>query len=126
MSVSGKKVYSFFKEKPYYILITAIVVGIVGFRAMHPIPMCPDDYGTDNAGSAEYIAATDKWTNDFFDSHPDASLKDWGEARHQFWIDNHCTAALESYEQAKAGNVDPKKMEKIEGVIRDAINNPTP
>lgn len=117
------------KKKFLYIGVLAIV--LVGGFVIYSYPSatlakCPDDYGTDDAGSAEYLAATDKWTNDFFDSHPDASLKDWGEARHQFWVDNHCTAALESYEQAKAGNADPKKMEEIEGIIRDAINNPTP
>lgn len=95
-------------------------------RPTQALAKCPDAYGTDDVGSAEYLAATNKWTNDFFDSHPDASLKDWGEARHQFWVDNHCTAALQRYEEVKAGNVDPKKMEEIEGILRDAINNPTP
>ena len=67
---------------------------------------CPDDYGNDDAGSAEYMVAMDKWTNDFFDAHPGATLSDWSRARHQFWVDNNCTAALQRYEDAKAFNAD--------------------
>jgi hypothetical protein len=81
--------------------------------------MCPDDYGTDDAGSAAYLAATNKWTNDFFDAHPDASLKEWGEARYEFWVDNHCTAVLKDYEQVKAGKADPEATKIIDGILRD-------
>jgi hypothetical protein len=96
----------------------AVAVGALSFG--HHSPVCPDEFGTDEAGSTQYLTATNKWTNDFFDAHPDASLKDWGEARYQFWVDNHCTAALEGYEQAKAGKVDPERMQMIEDVLRDA------
>jgi hypothetical protein len=82
--------------------------------------------GTDDAGSAAYLASTNKWTNDFFDAHPDATMTDWSQARYQFWVDNHCTAALEGYEQAKAGKADPEMMKRVNGIIRDAMNNPTP
>lgn len=58
---------------------------------------CPDDYGIDDAGSTEYLAATNKWTNDFFDAHPNATLRDWTLARQQFWVDNNCTQALQRY-----------------------------
>ena len=87
---------------------------------------CPDAYANDDAGSAEYLAATDKWTNDFYDAHPGASLTDWSAARHQFWLDNDCTAALQRYEDAKAGKADPATMERIQSGIEDAVNNPTP
>jgi len=83
---------------------------------------CPDDYGTDDAGSAEYLADTDKWTNDFYDQHPNATLTEWAMARKQFWIDNDCTATLERYEQAKAGNADPKTMEMVNEVLQEAVN----
>lgn len=62
---------------------------------------CPDDYKTDDAGSAEYLAATNAWTNDFFDTHPDATPTDWALARQQFWVDNNCTAALQRYTKYK-------------------------
>lgn len=65
------------------VLISLVVVYVKdGYKPNKPI--CPDDYGTDDAGSAEYLASIDKWTNDFFDTHPDASILDWGEARHAF------------------------------------------
>lgn len=72
----------------------------------HKSPICPDDYATDDAGSAEYLEATDKWTNEFFDVNPDATMSDWAEARHQFWIVNRCTKALERYDQAKTSESD--------------------
>ena len=58
---------------------------------------CPDDYGDNDAGSAEYLAAMEKWTNAFYDTHPDATLEDWAAARRQFWVDHGCQAALERY-----------------------------
>ena len=65
---------------------------------------CPDDYGTDDAASATYLAATNKWTNDFYDTHPDATLTDWAVARQQFWVDNNCTASLQRYDEYKNNN----------------------
>lgn len=98
------------------------VVALTGgaFFIMHHEPVCPDDFGTDDAGSAQYLAATDKWTNDFFDSHPDATMTDWAEARHQFYIDHHCVESLKRYEEAKAGKGDPKTMQMVNDVLRDA------
>jgi len=116
------------KKELLYAGILAIV--LVGGFAVYSYPSatlakCPDDYGTDDAGSAEYLAAINKWTNDFFDAHEGATMIEWAQARRQFWIDNNCTAALESYEQAKAGNVDPETMKMVDGIIRDVISNPT-
>ena|SRR5258708_2401280 len=59
---------------------------------------CPDDYATEN----EQMAAVDLWTNEFYDQHPGATLSGWSAARHKFWVDNNCTAALKRYEEAKA------------------------
>ena len=117
-------------KKNTILIIGAIAVLSVGayFLYSHSssaLAKCPDDYGTDDAGSAEYLAATDKWTNDFFDASPDATMTDWAHARYQFWVDNHCTAALERYEQAKAGKADPEMMKRVDGIIRDTITNPT-
>jgi len=62
---------------------------------------CPDDYGIDDAGSKEYLADFDKWTNNFYNTHPGATLLELSEARYQFWVDNNCTAALQRYKDAK-------------------------
>jgi hypothetical protein len=93
-------------KKRAYIFIGIVTIVLIGGFAMYSSPTktlakCPSDYGTDDAGSAEYLAATNKWTNDFFDAHPDATLADWANARHQFWIDNNCTKELKGYEESK-------------------------
>lgn len=116
------------KNKLLYISMLAVLLAGGYFLYSHSSSIsakCPDDYGTDDAGSAEYLAAMDKWTNDFYDAHPGATLSDWAAARHQFWVDNHCTAALQRYEDAKAGKADPATMERIKSGIQDAINNST-
>lgn len=87
-----------------------------------PKAKCPDEYGTDDAGSAEYLASMETWTNNFYDLHPEATLTDWSAARHQFYIDNNCTAALERYQEAKDGKADPETMKQIEMGIREAIS----
>jgi len=82
---------------------------------------CPDEYGTDDAGSAEYLADFDKWTNSFYDKHPGASLSEWSKARYQFWIDNDCIKAIQSYKEAKEGNADPVIMDGIENNIKEVL-----
>ena len=109
-----------------YILgaVATLSIAVGAISASDSNPVCPDDFGTDDAGSAQYLASTDRWTNDFFDKNPDASLTDWANARHQFWIDNHCTAALERYEDIKAGKADPKAVEAVNNVIQEALGAP--
>jgi hypothetical protein len=84
---------------------------------------CPDEYATDDTGSAEYLASMDSWTNNFYDLHPGASLSDWSAARHQFYVDNNCTLTLQRYQDAEDGKADPETMKRIEMGIREAINN---
>lgn len=86
-----------------------------------PALKCPDEYGTDDVGSAEYLASVDTWTNNFYDLHPDATLSDWSVARHQFYIDNDCTEALKRYQEATDGKTDPEAMKQIEMGIRESI-----
>ncbi|MDO8514231.1 MAG: hypothetical protein Q7S50_01675 [bacterium] len=117
------------KNKLLYISILPVLLTGGYFIYSHFSPIgakCPDDYANDDAGSAEYLAATDKWTNDFYDGHPGATLADWSAARYQFWIDNSCTAALQRYDEAKAGKADPAAMERIRSGIQDAIGTTTP
>jgi hypothetical protein len=84
---------------------------------------CPENFPETDAGDEERLAAMNKWTNDFYDSHPGSTLSQWAEARHQFYIANNCTKSLEKYEQAKAGKADPADMEQINNGIQEAINN---
>lgn len=71
-----------------------------------PIPnkqaKCPDDYADTDSGFNEKMADMDKWTNQFYDNHPGATLSEWSKARYQFWMDNKCNEALKRYNEAKA------------------------
>lgn len=102
------------------ILITLIVVSTIFVAAkrgtLDTHQKCPDDYDkTNDAGMAEYKTDMDKWTNNFFDSHPGATLDDWSKARYQFWVDNKCVAALQRYAERK----DPVKMKLIEDTLKE-------
>lgn len=99
-----------------------MLVAVGGATLFGHRAMCPDDFGTDDADSAAYLAATNKWTNDLFDTHPDATMVDWAEARHQFYIDNNCSESLKRYEEAKAGKADPETMKMVNDVLRDATS----
>ncbi len=83
---------------------------------------CPDDFAT----SEESTAAMNAWTNSYFDTHLDASMGDWARARRQFYVDNHCIAALERVQQAEDGKADPETMNIINDVLRDEIDAYTP
>ncbi|MBU6415102.1 hypothetical protein KGQ34_02585 [Patescibacteria group bacterium] len=124
------------KNKLAFFVFLILVFGAVFFILVMPkirtntssiapriFSKCPDDFANDDAGEAEYLAAINKWTNNFYDSHPGASLGDWGRARHQFWVENNCTAALQRYQEAKSGKADPATMEQIHNGIQDAIND---
>ncbi|MBI2120930.1 MAG: hypothetical protein HYT94_04890 [Parcubacteria group bacterium] len=88
-----------------------------------PTLKCPESFPETDAGYEERLAAMNEWTNDFYDSHPNSSLSEWGEARHQFYRDNGCAKSLEKYEQAKAGKADPAVMKTIDNAIQETINN---
>jgi hypothetical protein len=84
-----------------YIAIGTTFIFYRGSTTKSATPRCPDDYANDDAGSAEHLASMDKWTNDFYDAHPGATLSDWSAARYQFWVDNNCSKAIERYRKAK-------------------------
>ncbi len=111
--------------------ISNILIVIAVFGAMHLLVStlpeaqlkCSDEYADTDAGSAEYLADFDKWTNNFYDTHPGAGLADWSKARYQFWEDNNCTESIEKYNEAKAGKADPATMRLINNGIKDAIDD---
>lgn len=86
---------------------------------------CPDEYADTDAGSAQYLADFDKWTNDFYGTYPGATLSDWSNARYKFWVDNNCTSSIQSYNEAKDGKADPVIMNKIKDSIQESINKST-
>lgn len=96
------------KSKLFFLFICIGIIALAIFvrhdlngKALLQKQKCPDDYADTDAGSKEYLASMDKWTNEFYDTHPGASLGDWSATRYQFWIDNNCVVALERYEAVK-------------------------
>ena len=114
------------KRNIVYIVIPLVVIAILYFfvgpmsKQANTQQKCPEDYGTDDAGSAEYLADFDKWTNDFYDNNPGATLTDWSKARYDYWVRNGCTTAIARYKEAKEGKADPKTMEIIDNSISEA------
>lgn len=94
------------KTIKYLIPVIFIALCIILYLHYGPAPnklsMCPDDYLDTDAGLNQKLADMDKWTNQFYDNHPGATLGDWNKARYQFWVDNKCTKAIERYNKAKA------------------------
>lgn len=113
------------RKKLLYTGTLAILATGVYFLASyhHPsIAKCPDDFPQGDAGEAAQLAAIDKWTNDYYDAHPGASLSDWSAARYQFWVDNNCSAALQRYSEYQAGNADPATVQRVNTGIQEAID----
>lgn len=95
------------KKKIIYISISVIFITLaISYFYYGPAPnklsRCPDDYPDTDTGFNEKMADMNKWTNDFYNRNPGATLGDWNKARYQFWVDNKCTKAIERYNQAKA------------------------
>ena len=109
------------KPKPHILILAILSVGVYFLATYHnpDAPKCPDDYATNE----EQVAAFDKWTNDFYDANPEATISDWSAARHQFWVDNNCTAALERYQSAQDGTADPATVKMIDDALQEAMLN---
>jgi len=83
---------------------------------------CPEDYGSDDESITQKNADFDKWTKEFYENYPDASLSDLSEARYDFYVKNNCVVAIKRYNDAKNGKADPEDMAIIDKVIDDAIS----
>lgn len=57
---------------------------------------CPHEYKT----LQEKVAAFEKFTNDFYDKNPDASIDEMLDARRIFYIQHDCKEELELYDEA--------------------------
>lgn len=115
------------KNNLIYISIAIIFIFLCAtlyfYNNLNTHQKCPDEYSNTDKGSMEYQKDFDKWTNQFYDTHPDATLSELSKARYQYWIDNDCKEALERYKEAKDGNADHTKMNLIEDTIQETINN---
>ncbi|MFA6076563.1 MAG: hypothetical protein WC735_00635 [Candidatus Paceibacterota bacterium] len=104
----------------YISLAIVICVSLYFFNTQiqKTLAKCPDDYAT----SEEQLTAMNSWTNNFYDTHPGATLSDWSKARYQFWIDNKCIKAIERYNEAKSGNADSETIKLIKDTIQETVN----
>ncbi|MDO8518286.1 MAG: hypothetical protein Q7S26_03290 [bacterium] len=95
-----------------------LLLGIWAFVSYGPYHQkCPDEYTT----SEEHLAAVEKWTNDFYDKNPDASLGDWAAARHNFYKKNNCKEALQRVEDYDSGKADPASKKIVDEVVDEVI-----
>ena len=97
------------------VVIVLIVVSIVKFYPSTPI--CPDDF----KDSTKEIASFSKWTDEFYQNNPKATIKEMSEARVAFWRDNHCTEALKRYDAYIAGDIDGETKQLIEMATKEAM-----
>ena len=105
-------------EQKWNILGGAVLlVGIWAFLTYGPYHQkCPDDYAT----SEEHMAAVTEWTNNFYDTHPGASVGDWADARQDFYRQNNCKEALQRAEDYDSGKADPASKKIVEDSV-DAV-----
>lgn len=116
------------RNKPPYALIVFCILAIISVGGASWIKhdnitrddlLCPSQYATDE----EATAAMQVFINDFFDAHPDASLTDMANARHDFYVSNHCTQELAAYQQAQEGTADPTTMKTIDKAIEQTLQS---
>jgi hypothetical protein len=100
-------------------IVILVVVGLGLFSLTRNTKVkCPDDY----ANADESIEAMNQWTDDFYNSHPNASLSDWSSARKQFYINNNCNEALKRFNDYKSGNADPETTKIIDEVFQEEMS----
>ncbi len=76
--------------------------------------LCPSQYPTAEAATASF----QKFINDFYDTHPGASLGDVMSARHDFYVSHNCTEELAAYKQYQEGKADPATVARIDSAIQ--------
>lgn len=81
--------------------------------------LCPDDY----ENFEDQIADFDKFSKDFFDNNPEASITDLFKERLNFYKENNCTEALKRYNEYQSGDVSEENKTMIESVVDEALLN---
>jgi len=109
-------------EQARNILIAGLLISVVVmvnwvYKTNNPI--CPDDYNDPN----EQAAALDKWLGSFYDSNPDATIAEMGEARKDFFVKHHCKEALQRLEDIQSGKADPEIVQMIDDVIKEKMGD---
>jgi hypothetical protein len=102
------------------ILILAVVVLVKKSGKVNDGLLCPSQYQTSEAA----MAAFKTFSDNFYQSHPNASIGDMFQARHDFYISHNCTKELAAYQQAADGKADPKTMKIIDNAIQETVHAP--
>lgn len=95
----------------------AILAGAIFFaKAGNPADSlkCPSAYPT----AEEATASFQTFSNNYYTSHPGASVSDLLKARYDFYVSHNCTQELDAYKQAQDGTADPGTMGRIDEAIR--------
>lgn len=83
-------------------ILVVVFIGAIGwyfFWYFFPVSTkCPEDF----TNSEEQILAFNKWTKDFRDKNPNASISDLTKARQNYYKENNCTEAIKRYEDYMA------------------------
>ena len=113
--------------KRLFIVVLILIFGLpIFYYAIQPIDnkdrefselKCPENY----ENSDEKMAALKKFSDYFYDNHPDASIGDFLDARHDFWVERNCTASIKGYNDYINGNLDAEGKIKAE-IIDKAID----
>jgi len=103
------------------LVVGAVVVSMV-YKSHNPI--CPDDF----KDSEKEIASFSKWTDEFYQNNPNATIKEMSQARVAFWRENNCKEALKRYDDYMAGNADEETKQLIETATKETMikNQVTP
>ena len=95
------------------LLISVVVIVNLVYKTNNPI--CPDDFND----VYEQAAALDTWLGNFYESNPDATIAEMGEASKNFFVKHNCKEALQRIEDIQSGNADPEIVQMIDDAIPD-------
>jgi hypothetical protein len=92
--------------------------GITGY----PPKKCPEDYPNTDEGVRERLAAMNNWTNEYYDTHPGATLADWIKARGDFYKEHNCVKTLKDISDVENGTASPALAAKAK-VVNAAVDD---
>lgn len=78
---------------------------------------CPDYY----QNSQDRLKAFDMFVSAFYELHPGATYADLSQARHDFYVEFKCTAALKRESDYLSGNLDEETKQAVQRVMSDTF-----
>jgi hypothetical protein len=96
--------------------------GIIGY----PPKKCPEDYPNTDDGVRERLAAMNNWTNEYYDTHSDATPADWIKARGNFYKEHNCVETLKNISNVENGTASPAdaaKAKEVKAMVDNWVAN---